>query len=433
MQPLLLVELNELNFEFVRRYVERGHLPSFSLLLQQYGLGTTFSEVVYENIEPWIQWVTAHTGKTFDEHRVFRLGDIIGTNLDQIWEVLERSGVKVGTVSPMNAENRLRTPAFFIPDPWTPTRVSADSMTAALYKAIAQAVGDNAAGRMTPRSWARLLMGFCVHVPPAKWTAYFRLARRIPHQPWIKATMLDRLLADVFLSLLQRTQPQFASLFLNAGAHIQHHYMYNSSVYTGDRRNPDWYVPTGEDPILDIYSAYDHIVGDILHLQPGVRLIIATGLHQDPYPGEEYYWRLKDHEGFLSQAGIAFAAVEPLMSRDFVVQFCNASDAHLAEGILRAARLQGDTLPVFETDNRGDSVFCSLVYPRQLHPGAMLEINARSLDLHDATAFVALKNGHHNPIGYLIDTFASGKVAQIPLADLFHIVRRHFESEGLPA
>jgi hypothetical protein len=137
MQPLLLVELNELNFEFVRRYVERGHLPSFSLLLQQYGLGTTFSEVVYENIEPWIQWVTAHTGKTFDEHRVFRLGDIIGTNLDQIWEVLERSGVKVGTVSPMNAENRLRTPAFFIPDPWTPTRVSADSMTAALYKAIA--------------------------------------------------------------------------------------------------------------------------------------------------------------------------------------------------------------------------------------------------------------------------------------------------------
>ena len=433
MQPLLLVELNELNFEFLRRYVERGHLPSFSLLLQQYGLRTTFSEAVYEHIEPWIQWVTAHTGKTFDEHRVFRLGDIIGTNLDQIWEVLERSGVKVGTVSPMNAENRLRTPAFFIPDPWTPTRVSADSMTSALYKAIAQAVGDNAEGRMTPRSWARLLMGFCVHVPPAKWTAYLRLARRIPNQPWSKAIMLDWLLADVFLSLLQRTQPQFASLFLNAGAHIQHHYMYNSSVYTGDRRNPDWYVPTGEDPILDIYSAYDHIVGDILRLQPGVRLIIATGLHQDPYPGEEYYWRLKDHEGFLSQAGIAFAAVEPLMSRDFVVNFRNASDARLAESILRAARLQGDTLAVFETDNRGDSIFCSLVYPRQLPPGAMLEINARSLDLHDATVFVALKNGHHNPIGYLIDTFASGQVEQIPLADLFHIVRRHFESDGLPA
>jgi hypothetical protein len=62
----------------------------------------------------------------------------------------------------------------------------------------------------------------------------------------------------------------------------------------------------------------------------------------------------------------------------------------------------------------------------------MLEINERSFDLHDATAFVALKNGHHNPIGYLIDTFVPRKVEQIPLADLFHIVRRHFESDGLP-
>lgn len=433
MQPLLLVELNELNFEFVRRYVERGHLPSFSLLLKQYGLRTTFSEVVYEHIEPWIQWVTAHTGKTFDEHRVFRLGDIIGAKLDQIWEVLERSGVKVGTVSPMNAENRLRTPAFFIPDPWTPTRVSADSITSALYKAIAQGVGDNAEGRMTPRSLARLLMGFVAHVPPAKWTGYLRLARRIPTQPWIKAIILDRLLADVFLSLLHRTQPQFASVFLNAGAHIQHHYMYSSSVYRGDRRNPDWYVRPGEDPILDIYSAYDQLVGDMMRVQPGVRVIIATGLHQDPYPGEDYYWRLKDHEAFLSQAGIAFASVEPLMSRDFIVKFHNASDARLAESMLRAARLQGDTVAVFEIDNRGDSVFCSLVYPRQLHPGVMLEINERNLDLHDATAFVALKNGHHNPIGYLIDTFTSGKSEQIPLADLFHIVRRHFESDGLAA
>jgi hypothetical protein len=168
-------------------------------------------------------------------------------------------------------------------------------------------------------------------------------------------------------------------------------------------------------------------------LQPRVRLIIATGLHQDPYPCEDYYWRLKDHEGFLSQAGIAFESVEPLMSRDFVVKFHNASDARQAESLLCAARLYGDTLPVFEIDNRGDSVFCSLVYPRQLHPGATLEINERSLDLHEATAFVALKNGHHNPIGYLIDTFTAGKEEQIPLTDLFHIVRRHFESDGVAA
>src|SRR6267378_5529889 len=130
-KPFYLIELNELNFEFVQRYTESGRLPNFNRLLKRCELGTTFSETVYENVEPWIQWVTAHTGKTFDEHRVFRLGGIIGTDLDQIWEVLERSGVKVGAVSPMNAENRLVAPAFFVPDPWTPTRVSADGITSA--------------------------------------------------------------------------------------------------------------------------------------------------------------------------------------------------------------------------------------------------------------------------------------------------------------
>jgi hypothetical protein len=432
-EPFYLIELNELNFEFVRRYAEAGLLPNFGRLLKRCELGTTFSETAYENVEPWIQWVTAHTGKTFDEHRVFRLGDIIGADLDQIWEVLERSGVKVGAVSPMNAENRLIAPAFFVPDPWTPTRVSADGVTSALYKAIARAVSDNADGRMTPQSLARLLIGFFSHVPSARWMSYLRLARRIPSCSWVKAVILDRLLADVFLSLMDRTRPQFASLFLNAAAHIQHHYMYSSSVYSGDRRNPDWYVSSGEDPVLDIYAAYDLIVGDILDFQPEARVVIATGLHQDPYPIEDYYWRLKDHTGFLSQAGIAFVSIEPLMSRDFVMKFCNPSDARQAEDILRAARLQGDDSPVFETDNRSDSMFCTLVYPRELRPGSMLDINGKRFDLHKATVFVALKNGHHNPIGYLIDTAASRKPEQIPLGDLFHIVRRHFESGGIAA
>jgi hypothetical protein len=432
-QSLYLIELNELNFEFAQRYIEKGHLPNLSFLVKQHGLGTTSSEAVYENIEPWIQWVTAHTGKSFDEHRVFRLGDIVGAGLDQIWEVLERSGVKVGAVSPMNAENRLKAPAFFVPDPWTPTRISADGVTSALYKAIAQAVNDNAEGRMTPQSMARLLMGFFSHVPPAKWAGYFRLAQKLPGRPWIKAVILDRIFADVFLSLLNRTRPQFASLFLNSAAHIQHHYMYSSSVYSGDRRNPDWYVSAGEDPLLDIYSAYDQIIGDIQSFQPDARIVIATGLHQDPYPVEEYYWRLKDHDGFLAQAGIAFESIEPLMSRDFLVKFRDPADARRAEEILRAARLANDSTPIFEADNRGDSVFFTLVYPRQLQAGAMLDINGKRLDLHDATAFVALKNGHHNSVGYLIDTGAARQSRQIPLADLFHIIKRHFETDRLAA
>jgi len=83
--PLLVVELNEVNFDFVRRYIARRELPTLSGLLARHGLVETSSETEYDHLEPWIQWVTAHTGKTFAEHGVFRLGDIIEHDIDQIW------------------------------------------------------------------------------------------------------------------------------------------------------------------------------------------------------------------------------------------------------------------------------------------------------------------------------------------------------------
>src|SRR5207248_3468402 len=134
---------------------------------------------------------------------------------------------------------------------------------------------------------------------PARWPAYVRLAMRARGRPWVKAIVLDELLGDLFISLLRRHKPQFASLFLNAGAHIQHHYLFNSSAYRGPRTNPKWYVPGGEDPLLEIYQAYDQLVAKIAQVYPSARLLIATGLHQEPYPNETFYWRLRDHAAFL--------------------------------------------------------------------------------------------------------------------------------------
>ena len=74
---LLFLELNEVNFEMVDAYASQGALPNFRRLFDTHGYCQTSSETDYENLEPWIQWVTAHTGLTLAEHSVFRLGDIV--------------------------------------------------------------------------------------------------------------------------------------------------------------------------------------------------------------------------------------------------------------------------------------------------------------------------------------------------------------------
>ena len=92
----LLIELNEINFDFVSQYADIGLLPNLGKLIKRHGVIRTLSEEKYEELEPWIQWVSVHTGKTFAEHRIFRLGDIIHSRVPQIFEQVEQAGLKVG-------------------------------------------------------------------------------------------------------------------------------------------------------------------------------------------------------------------------------------------------------------------------------------------------------------------------------------------------
>lgn len=431
-QSLVLLEFNEVNFDFVRRYIQLGHLKSIAALLAASGLAETTSEERYEHLEPWIQWVTAHTGLPYDRHRTFRLGDIVNGELEQVWEKLEASGVTVGAISPINAANRTRRSPFFVPDPWTQTLVSGGWVLRQLSAALNQAVGENAQQRLSPATLLRLALGLSAHF---RGSTIGELASHVLNrrsQPWCASMFLDRFLADVFVCQWRRHRPGFASLFLNSAAHIQHHYMFSSAVYDGPHRNPDWYIAPGADPLLDVYSLYDRILSDVLNLPGRPRIMLATGLHQDPHPVEQYYYRLKDHVQFLKRLGLPFATVQARMSRDFTV-FCGShADAQHCAIVLGELR-SPDGSRLFEVDNRGVDLFVMLTYPREIRPNFVFTHGSQAKwDLANDVAFVALKNGEHNGIGYFVDTGAAQVLAgtRFPLTELF---ARVCEATGTPA
>jgi len=149
-QKTILLELNEVNFEFIKFYAGKGCLPAFNQFLDRHGYAETTSENEHNLVEPWIQWVTVHTGKTYSDHNIFRLGDIVSDNkLKQIWEVLEEKNLSVAAVCPMNADNRVNKPAFFIPDPWTKTKASGNGLLLNFSRALSQAINDNAKSKIT--------------------------------------------------------------------------------------------------------------------------------------------------------------------------------------------------------------------------------------------------------------------------------------------
>ena len=189
MQKIISLELNELNFDFVQEYCARGELPTFRGMLRKYQLFETVAEKSYPELEPWIQWPTVYSGKTYAEHGVFRLGDISDKDHDQIWELLEREGISVGAVSPMNAAHRCKAPDFFIPDPWTVTKVGGDEALQRLHSFLGRMVNENS---HDDRRLTSIILGLLPHFVryalPSSALQYAWMARRAVQYKWALAS-----------------------------------------------------------------------------------------------------------------------------------------------------------------------------------------------------------------------------------------------------
>ena len=380
-KKLNLIELNEINFDIIRQYVDLNpkQFPGFSKLfsLKEYG---TFSEDRYELIEPWIQWASVHTEKSYNEHKIFRLGDIVEFKGTQIFEAIEALGFSVGCVSPMNAENKLKNPAFFIPDPWTQTNSDKSFISSNFHKALRQAVNDNAEGKVSKNTYFAILIGFILHTQKRNWPLYVKLFFNRKDR-WNKALFLDLLLSDLFISYSKSRPADFSTLFLNAFAHVQHHYILNSKFYEGEIANPETYISKNDDPFFDAMKVYDRIIFQLLTTLGGNN-ILATGLRQVPVQKQVNYYRLKNHEHFLELLGLTDFVVEPRMTRDFKLTFSNKVAEDTTVKILNNISYKEEKL-FDEIDIRDGSLFISLTYSKTITKDCKLSIGGSEINLFE--------------------------------------------------
>lgn len=420
---VILLELNEINFDVVNKYIVANgeRFPALKRLLNGPGIRTT-AEKKYEELEPWIQWPSVHTGKSYPEHGVFRLGDIVGSGVPQIFEQLEQAGYKVGAISAMNAENRLKNSAYFIPDPWTQTPSDGTFWSRALSEAVSQTVNDNAQARITIKSIIQIMLGLLRFARLKHYSKYLSLVLLSRKKPWMKALILDLFLHDVHWTMFNSRMPNFSTLFLNAGAHIQHHYFFNAEPLRNElhNKNPDWYVKRNEDPLADVLDLYDLIVHEYFS-RADTEVILATGLAQKPYDRVKFYYRLNAHADFLQSLGIVFKNVYPRMTRDFLIEFADEQQAIEACVLLSSIKIEADGQPLFgELDNRGASLFVTLSYHHEITESTKYTVAEKTYSLKNQVSFVAIKNGMHQSEGF---AFFTSEVAAYAPEDKAHVAR----------
>jgi hypothetical protein len=173
-------------------------------------------------------------------------------------------------------------------------------------------------------------------------------------------------------------------------------------------------------------ETYDTIIGDLL--ESGERIIGVTGLHQVPHQEQTFYWRPVAHKDFLLECGLkGNFSVIPRMSRDFLLEVSTEEQALKIEKHLCQFTDSVRFKSVFNIDNRGKSLFIEVIYDDELVEGMSFEgPNGISIgSLKSKLAFVAIKNGKHDGLGYVFSNMPMDLPDQIRLIEVYDFIKRN--------
>jgi hypothetical protein len=408
---MLLIELNEFNSELLRNVAEAHRLEHVREMLG-WAHATTWTSDEYETgfLEPWVQWVSVHTGVPSSRHGVKNLGDVPNLAEDQIWERWSRSGKSSIVWGVMNGDRRkAENCKIFIPDPWTFSEGAYPDKfqgLIALPRYLAKNYLDFSKLTALRKGFAllRTLLG---SMRISDFIDGLRILRRGIAQfgttNVVFIVFFEYLSAMAFIRAVEQNRPNAAIIFINMLAHVQHHY---------------WKTQDGSacPQIVFAAMAVDDILGKMLTRCKSLiglgDIVVANALSQNCTIDEAPWilYRPNNHASLVSFLGIKATRVEPLMTYDAHVFFGTADDARDGAEILQSARIEGKPLFFVETDAHDP---LKLFYRVEMHDpvSADAEFASKEMAARFADHFTAIvqRTGKHNQSGDLYANFEIGR------------------------
>lgn len=391
---LMLIELNEFSVDLFERGAHELNLPHVARLLRmRQGTTTTDDLVEHRGLDPWVQWVSVHTGVPSSEHRVIHLGDAPAKlGRLQLWEVLSARGISSGVWGAMNAtRGNAKNCKFFLPDPWTfmeeafpgPLNdllalpryysknyldVSAAQFARNTLRLARYVLGSSAVGRLIAQ--APFLLGGLARIGITNAFLF---------------SAFDLFSAALFIAQRRKNRPQLSLIFLNSIAHLQHHRWEQGAALTPD--------------LAFGLRTIDHVLGMLFaDLLPGEALVVMNALTQKNIVGEKprICYRQINPRAFLQATGIPFEGVEQLMTNDAHVFFASRDHRNAAAAALEAVRLDGQ--PFFQVEPSADDdlkLFFQIDFWDEIATGRQIEVNGRVLDFDTNFEAIVARTGAH--------------------------------------
>jgi len=154
----VIVQFNEANFDLIKKYCLKYNLKNINEFLDKTKSLSTYAEDDYVNLEPWIQWYSFYTNKSFKDHGVFHLNKTIKETENNFLSNLADTN-KIGIFGSMNLPFNKKY-KIYIPDPWS-TNSSDETINSYLVSSsISQLVNSNARMKINLSSIIGILILF---------------------------------------------------------------------------------------------------------------------------------------------------------------------------------------------------------------------------------------------------------------------------------
>lgn len=373
MSPVIMLELNELCPPIVDRMLSQGRLPNFAALKARSRVHVTTT--TEDPLEPWVQWVTLHTGVRQEVHGALELdeGHKIGT--ERIWDTLAKDGVRSLVFCSMNGDTRRPDKVTLVPDPWSSGVKATDASFQPFHDFISHHVTEHTNPETRPGlTDTAKVAGFLLSHGLKLETISKAIAQIASEKTasrdlyWRRAIFLDNLLWDVFEAAWKRQKPEFATFFANSTAFLQHRYWRHMEPDVYQVKPSEADMKSYGSAIEDSYIHMDEIVGRALRLAgPNGRIIFATALSQEAnlryeHIGGKFVYRPRNFEGLFAWAGAPKpVGIEPVMTHEAWATFASEADALAAEQALENIQSNGRSVMRHRRDGARVFFNCDLI------------------------------------------------------------------------
>lgn len=423
---LFIIELNEFSPVLLETAAETGRFPNIKKVLS-FSKSLTVTEDTYDSgyLEPWVQWVSVHTGVPAKEHLIKHLGDV--PSHKQIWEQLSERGIRCGFWGTMNGERRdAENCQFFLPDPWTfsepgyPQAIQ-DVVEFPRYYSKNYLNPDKSLlfKKGIKLFWQLLFSGALVRSLP-QWPFWMKSILRLGFKNYVQFSIFEHLSTLAFLHYYRQYRPQCSAVFLNLIAHIQHYYWTQGAKVLTPQI--EFGLDCTERILQDIFKT----IGD------DQSILVLNALSQKNTNSEEP-WVLyvqKRPKNFLQDLGIPTVDVEQLMTNDAHAFFESQEQRDVCFDRMQKIRVNGHPLLYVEKNDQHDrKLFYRLDFFNELPADAQIEFENLKVPFFDHFDRIVVRTGKHTQAGV---AYSKGLALPQRLQnhEISHHILRHFQPEA---